>query len=118
MRLATHITAPAALAGVAPCRPKPRTAAGRAPTSTHHRYQQLQCRAATAQQAVDGVAAWLAAAGVDAAKQAVAPGPAGLVCSRAVKAGEQLFAIPQSAWITAQTAADSPEIGQYVAGCA
>ena len=70
--------------------------------------------AATAQ--AEGLTAWLAAAGVDAAKQAVAPSAAGLVCARPVKAGEQLFAVPAAAWITAETAAQS-DIGQHLQGC-
>ncbi len=59
--------------------------------------------------------AWLAGAGVDTAKQAVAPSGSGLVTSRPVNKGEQLFAIPESAWISSQTAAQS-EIGQHLAG--
>ena len=72
----------------------------------------LGCRA-TAQQ-LEGVASWLAAGG--AAKAAVVPTAAGgLQTSRAVSRGEQLFAVPQSAWITAATAQQSA-IGRYLEG--
>jgi hypothetical protein len=61
------------------------------------------------------VQSWLAAAGVDLSKLAAAPSPAGLVCSRAVARGEQIFAIPESAWITTATAEES-DIGSHLAG--
>lgn len=92
--------------------PTQRTCPG--PQRTCHRRSKLQCQAA-ASTAQEGVTAWLAGAGVDVAKQAVAPSGSGLVTSRPVNKGEQLFAIPESAWITPLTAAQS-EIGQYLAG--
>jgi hypothetical protein len=100
---------------------KPRTArqqAGRParPPARSQRRSHLQCRAAaaTAQQ-LEGVQSWLAAAGVYLSKLAAAPSPSGLVCSRAVARGEQIFAIPDSAWITAATAEES-DIGSHLAG--
>ena len=73
-----------------------------------------RCAAAASQ--LEGVTTWLAAAGVDVGKQAAAPGADGsLVTTRPVAKGEQLFAIPESAWITPAIAAQS-EIGQYLVG--
>lgn len=86
-----------------------------APTAARPARIQLRCAAAATAQA-EGVVQLLAASGVAVDKQAAAPSPAGLVCSRAVKAGEQLLAIPQAAWITAETAAAQPDIGRHLAG--
>lgn len=94
-------------------RPKP-TRRWPALQRTAHRQSQLNCQAA-ASTAEQGVTAWLSGAGVDTGKQAVVPSGSGLVTSRPVNKGEQLFAIPESAWITPQTAAQS-EIGQYLTG--
>ncbi len=116
MELARAVSATRPAAGPARRCPqaKPRTAAPQpAGTSRAQRLQPVHA-AATAQ--AEGLSAWLAAAGVDAAKQAVAPAAAGLVCTRPIKAGEQLFAVPAAAWITAETAAQS-DIGQHLQGC-
>ncbi|KAL4444028.1 hypothetical protein ABPG75_011765 [Micractinium tetrahymenae] len=107
--------APAALfSAQRPGCPKP-TQSCPGPQRSSRRWSQLQCHAAATVQQAQEVTAWLAGAGVDVAKQAVAPSGSGLVTSRPVNKGEQLFAIPESAWITPQTAAQS-EIGQYLAG--
>lgn len=73
----------------------------------------MAVRAAAAQATTQQLASWLA--GVDKAA-AAAPGAGGLVAARPVKAGEQLFAVPESAWITAEMAADAPVIGPHLAG--
>lgn len=105
-------------AGQARCpQAKPHTAVQARPACRRPRLaQRLVSISAAATAQAEGLAAWLAAAGVDAAKQAVAPGAAGLVCARPVKAGEQLFVVPAAAWITTETAAQS-DIGQYLQGC-
>ncbi len=118
MAFATVLAAQGGLAGRAcPLVPKPPTLQqrpglpGPRAVRRHHR-----CVAAASTQQVEGVASWLAGDGVDVGKQAAAPGAGGgLVCSRAVKAGEQLFAIPESAWITPKTAEQS-DIGSCLAG--
>ncbi|PRW51051.1 fructose-bisphosphate aldolase-lysine N- chloroplastic [Chlorella sorokiniana] len=94
---------------------KPRTAAVRPAGRRPSRVQRLPPVHAAATAQTEGLAAWLAAAGLDAAKQAVAAGAGGLVCARPVKAGEQLFVVPAAAWITAETAAQS-DIGQHLQG--
>lgn len=119
MELARAAAATRPKAGLAARCPqaKPHTAVQARPACRRPRHAQRLApihAAATAQ--AEGLAAWLAAAGVDAAKQAVAPGAAGLVCARPVKAGEQLFVVPAAAWITTETAAQS-DIGQYLQGC-
>lgn len=116
MELARAVSATRPAAGPARRCPqaKPRTAAPQ--PAGRSRAQRLQPVHAAATAQAEGLSAWLAAAGVDAAKQAVAPAAAGLVCTRPIKAGEQLFAVPAAAWITAETAAQS-DIGQHLQGC-
>lgn len=79
----------------------------------HRRAGAVQVHASAAAATTQQLAFWLA--GVDKAA-AAAPGASGLVASRAVKAGEQLFAVPESAWITAEMATDAPVIGPHLAG--
>ena len=118
MELARAVSATRPAAGPARRCPqaKPRTAAPQPAGRRPSRAQRLQPVHAAATAQAEGLSAWLAAAGVDAAKQAVAPAAAGLVCTRPVKAGEQLFAVPAAAWITAETATQS-DIGQHLQGC-
>ncbi|KAI7846455.1 hypothetical protein COHA_000066 [Chlorella ohadii] len=117
MELARAVSATRPAAGPARRCPqaKPRTAAPQPAGRRPSRAQRLQPVHAAATAQAEGLSAWLAAAGVDAAKQAVAPAAAGLVCTRPVKAGEQLFAVPAAAWITAETATQS-DIGQHLQG--
>lgn len=100
-------------------RPKPPTTPACRPAgapSPRPGRRQLRCTAQAATATPQQLEGWLAAAGVDVGKLAAAPGASGgLVATRAVKAGEQLLAIPQSAWITAETALQS-DIGKHLAG--
>lgn len=117
MQLTQAIAAASCRPARAAAGPKPRTAPGPPCRRPRPPQRAARAQAAAATQQAEGLAAWLAAAGVDASKQAAAPGAGGLVCTRAVKPGEQLFAVPATAWITADTAAQC-DIGQHLQGCA
>lgn len=120
MRLAQISAITQAPAGARPragLTPKPPTALRSQAAARRPSFRAVRCAAAVADTAQQ-LQGWLAAAGVDVGKQAAAlGGSGGLVASRPVKQGEQLLAIPQSAWITPDTAQQS-DIGQHLAGCA